>query len=244
MVGDNPKLPQFALIKQYLRGRIESGDWPVGARTPSENQLAAMFSVSRMTARRAVQELADEGLLTRAPGSGSFVAQPEVSRPQIEILDPLIRVQHKGTYSNRLLALESFDASETIANLLKLDAGTRLYRLSLVHLDADKPVQWQQWHINPSLAPALPKQTFNKITPQAYLDWLCPCTSREHQLEAVLPSPTQRRELALTQDGTAVCMQLTQRCWSQQQVQSLSVSLYPAGVFKLGSELNPLRSLL
>ncbi|MGB2360263.1 MAG: GntR family transcriptional regulator, partial [Porticoccaceae bacterium] len=59
MVDAALKLPQYELIKQYLKHQIDSGDWPVGHRTPSENQLANQFSVSRMTARRALQELAD-----------------------------------------------------------------------------------------------------------------------------------------------------------------------------------------
>ena len=75
MPAEAIKLPQFALIKQYIQDHIDSGAWPAGTRTPSENELCSMFSVSRMTARRALQELADQGLLLRAPGSGTFVAE-------------------------------------------------------------------------------------------------------------------------------------------------------------------------
>ena len=93
MASDKLKLPQFALIKQYLRGQIDAGIWVVGTRTPSENELASTFSVSRMTARRALQELADEGLLLRKPGMGSFVARPKPVSPQLEITDPLQQAQ-------------------------------------------------------------------------------------------------------------------------------------------------------
>ena len=238
MTEKSPTLPQFALIKQYLRGHIESGDWPVGTRTPSENDLASLFSVSRMTARRAVQELADEGLLLRVPGSGSFVAEPEVTRPQFELFDPLSNAQASGAYSNRILGLDNIAADQAMANLMGLNIGARLHQLTLVHLDSERPVQWQQLHIDVSLAPALPKQSFKKITPQAYLDWLSPSTSAEHRLEAVLPTPAQRSELALTQDGAGVCMQLRQRSWSQSQVQSLSISVFPASLLQLGAELS------
>ena len=238
MASDKLKLPQFALIKQYLRGQIDAGIWVVGTRTPSENELASTFSVSRMTARRALQELADEGLLLRKPGMGSFVARPKPVSPQLEITDPLQQAQATGTYSNRLIRLESMPASADIARLMEMGTGDSVYELVIVHLDGQTPVQWQQLTVNPALAPALLKQTFNKITPQAYLDWVSPSTSVEHQLEAVLPSASQRRELTLTEGPAAPCIKLTRRCWTGQQVRCYSLSMHPANIYRLGTNLN------
>ena len=68
------KIPQFAVIKQYLEQQIKTAQWAPGRKIPTEQSLADTFSVSRMTARRAVQELADAGLLERTQGSGTFVA--------------------------------------------------------------------------------------------------------------------------------------------------------------------------
>ena len=67
-------LPRYAQIKAYIKREIDTGQWKVGQQIPSEHQLAEDFQVSRMTARRAVQELADEGLLERSVGLGTFVA--------------------------------------------------------------------------------------------------------------------------------------------------------------------------
>ena len=65
-------IPQYARIKTALRERIEHGELSPGDRVPSENQLLAEFAVSRMTARRALLELADEGLLQRIQGPVSY----------------------------------------------------------------------------------------------------------------------------------------------------------------------------
>lgn len=237
MPKESLKLPQYALIKQYLQGQIESGERPVGSRIQSENELATLFSVSRMTARRALQELADEGLLSRAAGSGSFVTKPELQAPQLEILDPLERAHEAGTYSNRLLSMESIAAHSQIAELMHLSHGQTIYQLIMVHLEQGQPLLLQQLWVNPALAPALPKQTFNKITPDAYLGWLAPSTSVDHQLMAITPSASQRRELALTEESSPACIQLNRRCWRPQQVLSVSQSIIPTARYKLGQNL-------
>ncbi len=66
---------KFARIKQYISDRIESGEWVEHSRVPSENQLAELFECSRMTARRALTELVDNGVLERSQGLGTFVAE-------------------------------------------------------------------------------------------------------------------------------------------------------------------------
>ncbi|MBT0992728.1 GntR family transcriptional regulator [Cellulomonas sp. DKR-3] len=58
---------------QELRGRIASGEWPVGSRIPPEPQLVALLGVGRNTVREAVQSLVHAGLLERRQGSGTYV---------------------------------------------------------------------------------------------------------------------------------------------------------------------------
>ncbi|CAM3306033.1 GntR family transcriptional regulator [Vagococcus fessus] len=71
-------LPVYMQIHDKIQEEIELGKWAVGDRLPSERELSLMFGVSRMTLRQAVQALADEGILERKVGSGTYVAREKV----------------------------------------------------------------------------------------------------------------------------------------------------------------------
>jgi GntR family transcriptional regulator of arabinose operon len=94
--------PKYRQIVEYLRNGLASGQYRHGARLPSEAELVRRFSVSRMTVVKAVQQLQQEGLLVRRPGSGTFASGGGESRNaaygliipdlgQTEIFEPICK---------------------------------------------------------------------------------------------------------------------------------------------------------
>lgn len=71
-------LPIYIQIHDQIKDKIENGFWKIGDRLPSERELSLQFGVSRMTLRQAIQTLADEGILERKIGSGTYVARQKV----------------------------------------------------------------------------------------------------------------------------------------------------------------------
>src|SRR5690606_12358217 len=73
--------PLYLRLRQTLEDAIRSGRLGHGDALPAERDLAEYANVSRVTVRRAVDDLVRDGLLVRRQGSGTFVAKP-VSRVQ------------------------------------------------------------------------------------------------------------------------------------------------------------------
>jgi GntR family histidine utilization transcriptional repressor len=241
MSAGKQKLPQFALIKQFLEQQISSGELSSGAKIPTEQSLADSFSVSRMTARRAVQELADMGMLTRTPGSGTFVAEPIKTVPMIAITNLVDAAKQSKTHSHRIISADAVQLAANKARLMGLMADTLVYQLNLLHLNNNRPIQWQQICVNRSLAPALLKQKMDKIDPNDYLQWVCTPTKSDYQVSSVLPSASQRRDLDLSHQDNASCLSVERRDWVGESVLSISTMLHPAEQFYLGDPLKDVK---
>jgi GntR family transcriptional regulator len=93
--------PQYRQIEHALRERIAS--LRPGERLPSDADLCAEFGVSRMTARNAMQRLADEGLIRREPGRGSFVAKPTAHRHTDRLLTFTQEMRRAGRVPSSVL---------------------------------------------------------------------------------------------------------------------------------------------
>ena len=77
--------PMYRQIFDDLIRGISDGTYSAGARLPSEKELADLYSVSRITSKKALEMLADRGIIMRKPGKGSFVL--DSSRQNLEQQD-------------------------------------------------------------------------------------------------------------------------------------------------------------
>jgi GntR family transcriptional regulator len=72
---DASSRPLYVQVRERLLERIRSGAWKPGQLIPNEFEIAAEFGVSQGTARKAISELASEGLVVRRQGRGTFVVE-------------------------------------------------------------------------------------------------------------------------------------------------------------------------
>jgi DNA-binding GntR family transcriptional regulator len=73
------KETKYKEIHNYLKGQIQQGNYKVGDYLPSENELCARFSITRTTARKALDELIKESFIEKHHGKGSRVKERRLS---------------------------------------------------------------------------------------------------------------------------------------------------------------------
>jgi GntR family transcriptional regulator len=112
-------LPHYRQIELALRERVPT--LRPGERLPSDSDLCREFGVSRMTARNAMQRLADDGLVQRIPGRGTFVVEPPAHRYADRLMAFSHEMERQGRRpSSRLLAREIRPATDAEAAALEL----------------------------------------------------------------------------------------------------------------------------
>jgi GntR family transcriptional regulator len=74
--GSGPPGYLYAAVADHIAARIGAGELSAGARLPGEREMADEYDVSLGTARRAVVELRDRGLVITLPAKGTFVIEP------------------------------------------------------------------------------------------------------------------------------------------------------------------------
>lgn len=229
--------PRYAIIRDAIRGRIAEGSLAPGDRVPSENELAAEYCVSRMTARRALRELAETGVVLRSQGLGSFVADSRPMSSVTQIRNIAEEIALRGhRHSCRVLALDSREATPAQAARLGLPAGATLYHSVIVHLEDDLALQHETRWVSPAMAPDYLRQDFTATTPSAYLSAVAPLTEAEQTVEAVLPAADVAQALAIAQ-GTP-CLRINRRTFSERGVVSIASLVHPGDRYRLGEHIN------
>ena len=108
---------------------------------PSEIELAARFSVSQGTVRKAIDELAAENLLVRRQGKGTFVATHAEAQTQYRFLRLTPDAGAPAALQRRLLDCRRLRAPADVARLLALKAGEAAVQVRrLLLLPATRPV--------------------------------------------------------------------------------------------------------
>jgi GntR family histidine utilization transcriptional repressor len=224
--------PLYQQVKDYIVGRILAGDWPEGARVPSENDLTREQAVSRMTVHRALRELTAEGWLDRVQGAGTFVAAAKPQSDVLAIRNIAEEIAARGhVHSAAVLFVRRERARALEAKLLELERGGALFHSMIVHREDGVPIQVEDRYVNPAAAPDYLEQDFAATTPYEYLMRAAPATEAEHVVMAVMPTPEERKLLDMK--AGEPCLLLRRQTWSAGRPVTWALLLHPADRYRL-----------
>jgi GntR family histidine utilization transcriptional repressor len=227
--------PLYLGVKHMILGRINAGDWAAGTRVPSENELVVELGLSRMTINRALRELANEGVLTRVQGLGTFVAEGKAHTSTFEVRNIADEIAERGhIHTARVLVLDAVRATPELADALGIEMGQPAYHSLIVHSENDIPVQLEDRYVNPSAAPDYLAQDFARLTPNSYLSSVIPWTEAEHEIEAVLPAAWEAKLLAISRADP--CLAIRRKTIAGSGVVSSVRLVMPGGRYRVSSK--------
>jgi GntR family transcriptional regulator, N-acetylglucosamine utilization regulator len=134
-------VPLYFQIAEHLRRSLFQGKMRQGDLLTTDERVQEEFSVSRATARKAIDELVDEGLVERITGKGTFVAEPRLQVPLPAMLSFTEEIKRRGMRpSSRVVTVGWTPVMGHAAQALGLEAGARVLRLERIRYADAKPI--------------------------------------------------------------------------------------------------------
>ena len=161
MLDKNSLIPLYVQLENLLLEMIESGELKVGDIIPSENELSKNYSISRMTAKKAIDNLTIKGFLERVKGKGTFVIGKEkkIELPLNRLRGFTQKVKEMGLIPKNIVPiLERRKADKKLAKLLGIDENEDVWYMERIRQIDDTPAVFEQSYIAISLLPNLTRK--------------------------------------------------------------------------------------
>jgi GntR family transcriptional regulator len=143
-----PKSLLYSRVETVLASEITDGVLKVGGQLPTEDDLIARFEVSRITVRRAIQNLVARGLVEIRRGKGTFVALPKITQELTELSGFVEDMHALGRKpAARVIGKEIVTADATVASHLALTKGERVVRIRRVRLADGVPLSFDETYL-------------------------------------------------------------------------------------------------
>ena len=156
------RAPKYVLVKEEIKRKILSKEWTNGSRIPVESEFCDMFGVSRITVRKALEELQAEGYLKKIQGKGTFGRSELVEQRLSKFYSFGEELRRKGmAESARILELTQIQADEDLAAHLQIVVGAPVYRIYRVRSTDRGPYALETSFIPRAIAPEITWEMIN-----------------------------------------------------------------------------------
>lgn len=214
-------------IRESIRNRIKTGEWQLGTLIPGEIELAGEYGCSRMTVNRALQALADDGIVERKRKRGTLVRPLPMHQAQLTI--PILREQVEMTgqrYRHRILARDNREAPPEILQRMRLDAHPKLVWVESLHLANDRPFALERRWINLDSVPDFETADLSELSANEWLVRTVPFSNGEVVISATSADSEQARVIGVNVGDPLFTLQRT--TWLDDKPVTTMTLFYPA----------------
>ena len=151
----NEHTPLYIQLANRLRDSINEGQIASGEALPSERALSELTGASRVTIRKAIEQLVDEGLLQRRHGSGTFIA-PRAEQPGTTLSGFSADALHRGKAPGSIWLVKTVSgATGDEAQALSLPPSAPVARLARVRIADEEPLAIEHAIVPAAMLPDL-----------------------------------------------------------------------------------------
>jgi GntR family transcriptional regulator len=139
-VDRDAPIPLYHQLRRALLEPLEQGHWKEGDLIPTEREICETYKVSRITVRRAINDLVREGYLLSHQGKGTFVARPKIQRQLTRLRSFSEEMEGLGLKAgSRLLSLRQEPALGDVAAALQVQEHDWIWIVERLRLVGDEP---------------------------------------------------------------------------------------------------------
>lgn len=196
-----PASTLYAEIEEAIATEIARGEYRPGDQLPTEDALLQRFQVSRITVRRAIQNLVNRGLLEIRRGLGTFVLSPRIEAELTKLtgfVEDMNAVGRKATA--RVVSQGVVVASARVAERLQLANGTKVMRIKRVRLAEGTPVSLDETYLPLLLGKQIVQNDLRLHPIFTLLEerYGVPLVEADYELEAVIATKAVAEALQVT----------------------------------------------
>jgi len=193
------KLPLYDQIERNLRDLIVNGHLKPGQVMPGEWDLVELYGVSRLTVRRAVDELVRQNWLERKHGVGTFVRQPvtaSIAASKLSFTEQMRAIGRKP--ASKLITQRIASATGKIARALHIHEGDPIIEITRVRYADDVPILLETACLSTARFPTLAEHDWSQdksLYGVLSEDYLVSIAAMDHTIKPVLLTETEARYL-------------------------------------------------
>jgi GntR family transcriptional regulator len=157
------KVPKYYALKNYILEMIDREEYAIDQAIPSERALIDQFGISRITVRKAIDELANEGYLYRLQGKGTYVKGDKVKQDLFNITSCTQDIINHGmTPSRKVLTSRVGACRADTARILQIGSAAQVFTLERVYYANFEPLNCTLTILPYNYFPGIEKLDFAK----------------------------------------------------------------------------------
>lgn len=156
MASERDPVPLYHQVRNLILERINSGAYKPGDRLPSEQELSAAYGVSIITVKRAMVELANEGVVYRKQGKGTFVQTPVLEEDlslAVALAKPVL--MHAETGYHRVISIQEVESDVEVSKALSIPVSSKVTRIERLKIVNGEPLGHERSFVPSELCPGL-----------------------------------------------------------------------------------------